>query len=222
MTGFEALVVAAAACSLLLGALALAAGAAWRYAATVCVLAGAALWAACGMATDTGLAAAGAWLSRPARRVDLAVLLCAEVVVFGGVAVRAAAPGARPWAGRLARLPPPSLLVALYVFATVVVQAVDGVDYGLLAVLCGLAGALGLAALAWLCRRVLPGPGAMLEARLALYAAQCLLAVALSMPPMPAAESRTEPMAGRLGVLALIALTGFAGGFVLHRLRSKR
>src|SRR5690606_26789245 len=107
-------------------------------------------------ASRTSVAELSLWLSEPQRRLDLAALLLVEALIFGSQAI-AATQGRQNLGWRvLGSLPPPSLMIALFLAQVWAMLAIDGVDFEILAWGCAVVFAILFAIGAALLRGLLP------------------------------------------------------------------
>jgi hypothetical protein len=157
------------------------------------------------------------WLSVPQRRLDLAALLLVEALVFGNQAIATAQDRTTLRWRVLGLVPPPSMLIALFLAQVWAMLVVDGVDFGTLAwesalVLAGLF-ALG----AWALRVLLPNPVMRTGLRLWLHAAQVGAGLWLARPLAAPGSSPTSAMWDRLAIVALIVISLMALGWLWQR-----
>ncbi|MBV8036122.1 hypothetical protein [Roseateles sp.] len=172
------------------------------------------------MASRTSLADAMRWASSPQRRQDLAALLLAEALLFGGLAVRQAqADMGLAWRA-LGALPPPSLLLTLFLVQVLVMLSIDGIDYAVLSWPFGGACALLFTAAALGVRKVLPSTALRASLRVALHGVQAAAGLWLARPAFAAGVDPTPPWGERLAVVAAIAAALAAAGWLRWRIAS--
>lgn len=182
----------------------------------------AALAASGELASQTSTAEILRWAASPQRRQDLAALLLAEALLFGGQAVRLAQAhekDAMDWWSRLGWLPAPSALLSLFFAQVAVMLLVDGWDYGTLAWLCALGFAALLAAATALLRWALPDRTARCALRVGLHGAQAAAGLWLARPAFQAAIDPVPLWGDRLGVVAVTVAVLAGLGWLLQRRR---
>ncbi|MBY4897124.1 hypothetical protein [Cupriavidus sp. AU9028] len=201
-----------AACCL---ALALVQAAEWRrpLLLALSVAIGGALAASGELASQTSMASLLHWASEPARRLDLAALLLAEALLFGAHAVRTAQGEAGLAWRLLGLLPPPSLLLSLFLALVGLMLTVDGIDFAVLSWLFALASAAGFAVGAWWLRWALPDAALRGALRVGLHGVQAAAGLWLARPPFPPAVDPVPWFGDRLAVtgaaIALLAVVGW-------------
>ncbi|WP_454692168.1 hypothetical protein [Achromobacter aloeverae] len=173
-------------------------------------------------ASRTSVAELGQWLALPQRRLDLAALLLVEALVFGSQAVTAAQGRAALRWRLLGAVPPPSLLIALFLAQVWAMLAIDGIDFDVLAWICAVVFAALFAGGAVLLRAALPDPLMRTGLRLLLHAVQVAAGLWLARPAQPAQPQPTPAMWDRLALLAALVLALAALGWLAQRWRAGR
>ncbi len=169
------------------------------------------------LASQTSMATVIRWVSAPERRQDLSALLLAEALLFGGQAARRAnADGAAAWR-LLGLLPPPSLLLALFLAQVALMLTVDGVDYGTLSALWAIGIGAGFAACAGWLRWALPDTRPRCALRVALHGLQAAAGLWLARPPSVAPVDAIPLEAGRLATVAVVIAGLVATGWLIQR-----
>jgi len=173
-------------------------------------------------ASQTSLAALGQWLADPQRRLDLAALLLVEALLYSQQALMMAQGRGQRW---FTAIPPPSLLIVLFLGMVWTMLNIDGIDFTVLTWACALVFPAALLAGAWLLRRLLPEPLMRTGLRLCLHAAQLGAGLWLARPLQQAAQFQTAAMWERLGVIvimtALLMLLGWCWQRGLMTLKRK-
>jgi len=155
-------------------------------------------------ASQTSLAALGKWLALPQRRLDLAALLLIEALLYSQQAIASAQPYLNRYWRMLAAIPPPSLLIVLFLALVWTMLNIDGIDFSVLTWACALAFPLLLLAGAWLLQRLLPDVLMRTGLRLCLHAAQLVAGLWLARPVQQAAQFETQAMWERLGLIMIM------------------
>jgi len=172
---------------------------------TIALTLAACLLAAGDAASHTSLAALGQWLALPQRRLDLAALLLIEALLYSQQAITAAQERtSRDWRW-LTVVPPPSLLIVLFLALVWAMLEIDGMDFNLLTWVCALVfPALLLAGATWL-HHLLPEALMRTGLRLCLHAAQLVAALWLARPVQQAVQFPAPAMWERLGIIVMMA-----------------
>lgn len=190
-------------------------GAAQR--AAIALALGIALVLAGETASHTSVAELSQWLSTPQRRLDLAALLLIEALVFGSQAMATTQERESTHWRLLGVIPPPSLVIALFLAQVWTMLAVDGVDFEILAWGCAAVLAGLFAAGAALLRALLPDPLMRAGLRLWLHGAQVAAGLWLARPVQNATPSPTPAMWDRLGLVAVMVIILMALGWLWQR-----
>jgi len=155
-------------------------------------------------ASQTSLAALGQWLALPQRRLDLAALLLIEALLYSQQAIASTQPHLnRAWR-ILAAIPPPSLLIVLFLALVWTMLDIDGIDFSVLTWACALAFPLLLLAGALCLQRLLPDALMRTGLRLCLHATQLVAGIWLARPVQQAAQFQTTVMWERLGIIMIM------------------
>ena len=170
------------------------------------------------LASQTSLAELNRYLSDPARRLDLSALLLLEALLFGSQAAAVAQGNPSAAWRRLGYLPPPSLVIALFMGQVLVMLAIDGADYGLVAWTCAAVFGAGLAAATFTMRWLLPSPTPRAGLRTLLYAVQAVAGLWLARPEQVFVETAGPPMFDRLIIVVGITAVVVTLGWVAQRL----
>jgi len=173
------------------------------------------------IASHTSLAALGQWLALPQRRLDLAAVLLIEALLYSHQAI-ASSQGqtSRVWR-LLALVPPPSLLIVLFLAEVWTMLEIDGIDFSVLTWACALLFPLALLAGATLLHRLLPDPLMRTGLRLCLHAAQLAAGLWLTRPVQQAVQFQTPAMWDRLALLLMLALILMLLGWCWQRRQRK-
>jgi len=175
-------------------------------------------------ASHTSLAALGQWLAVPQRRLDLAALLLIEALLYSQQALAAAQGRSNHLTRLLAAIPPPSLLIVLFLALVWAMLEIDGIDYEALTAAVAVLFPAALIAGAVLLHRLLPDILMRTGLRLVLHGAQLGAGLWLARPVQHASQFKTYAMWDRLGVVVLIVLVLMAVGWLWQRgfIRLKR
>jgi len=168
-------------------------------------------------ASRTSVADLSQWLSAPQRRMDLAALLLIEALIFGNQAIAAVQRRQTLRWKLLGGIPPPSLLIALFLAQVWTMLAIDGIDFEMLAWGCAVMCAVMFSIGASLLRGLLPDPLMRTGLRLWLHGVQVAAGLWLARPDRDAAASPTPAMWDRLGLVAVIVIIFMALGWFWQR-----
>lgn len=218
MSGSGAVSMLLAACCM---ALALVQAADWRWPLllAVSVAIGGALVISGDLASQTSMASLLRWASEPARRQDLAALLLGEALLFGAQAARIAQGQAGLAWRLLGLLPPPSLLLSLFLGQVALMLTVDGIDFEVLSWLFAIASAAAFVAGAWWLRRALPDAALRGVLRVGLHGVQAAAALWLARPQFPPAVDPVPWFGDRLAMAAACIVFLAVLGWLLQRRR---
>jgi len=156
-------------------------------------------------ASQTSLAALGQWLALPLRRLDLAALLMLEALLYSQQAIAGTQHPVNRYWPMLAMIPPPSLLIVLFLALVWTMLEIDGIDFTALTWACALVFPLLLLGGALCLQRLLPDALMRTGLRLCLHAAQLVSGLWLARPVQQAVQFPAPAMWERLGIIVMMA-----------------
>jgi len=168
-------------------------------------------------ASRTSLAELNLYVSDPRRRLDLSAVLLLEALLLGNQAIAVAQGQGNIWPRLLGYVPPPSLMITLFLGEVAVMLVVDGADYGVLSLAyAAVCGVLTVTAVLLL-RVLLPDPVMRSGLRIMLHAVQAGAGLWLSRPAHELVGMAGPPMLDRLAVVIGSTLIIIALGWTLQR-----